>query len=66
MSLRVVHLVFISCATILAAFFAAWAGGQYQEVHRTGYAVTAAGSAVAALALALYGTAFQRKTRRLS
>ena len=33
MSLRMFHLVFIALSVMLAAFFAAWAGAQYQAGH---------------------------------
>jgi hypothetical protein len=65
MSLRTFHLVFISLSVILAAFFAAWAGGQYRLEHQGIYAVTAAGSLLIGGGLAWYGAAFQRKTRNL-
>jgi hypothetical protein len=63
MSLRAFHLLFIAFSVLLAAFFAAWAGGQYQLEHEVIYAVTAAGSLLAALGLMVYGAAFQRKTK---
>ena len=65
MSLRMFHLVFIAFAVTLAAFCAAWAGGQYRLEHEGVYAITAAGSVLLAVGLALYGAAFQRKTRQL-
>jgi hypothetical protein len=65
MSLRVFHLFFIALSVVLAAFFAAWAAGQYREVHDLGYAATGVASLLAAVGLALYGAAFQRKARRL-
>jgi hypothetical protein len=65
MSLRVFHLVFIAGSVVLAAFFAAWAGGQYREAHDLGYAAAGVGSLFVAVGLAVYGAAFQRKARRL-
>ena len=65
MSLRMFHLVFIGVSVVLAAFVAAWAGQQYQALHSVTYAMTAALSLVAGGGLIAYGTAFQRKTRRL-
>jgi hypothetical protein len=64
-SLRAFHLLFIVLSVLLAAFFAAWAGGQYRLEHEAVYAVAAAGSLVAGAALTLYGAAFQRKTKSL-
>jgi hypothetical protein len=65
MSLRAFHLLFIALSTILAAFFGAWAVGQYRLQHQTIFMLTAVVSLVVACGLALYGTAFQRKTRNL-
>ena len=66
MSLRVFHLFFIALSTILAAFVAAWAIGQYRADQQAAHALGAALSIAAACGLALYGAAFQRKTRNLS
>jgi hypothetical protein len=65
MSLRAFHLLFIAMSVVLAAFFAAWAVGEYRTGHEAGYAVTAVGSLASAAALAVYGAKFQRKTRQL-
>jgi hypothetical protein len=65
MSLRVFHLVFIAASIVLAAFLAAWAAGQYRVSADVLYLVTAAASLATAVALAVYATAFQRKTRWL-
>jgi len=65
MSLRAFHLLFIALSVVLAAFFAAWATGQYRVEHEIGYAAAALLGLVSAGALAVYGAAFQRKTRNL-
>ena len=65
MSLRMFHLFFIALSVVLTAFFAAWATGQYRLEREIGYAVAGAGALAAGAALALYGAAFQRKTRHL-
>jgi hypothetical protein len=65
MSLRAFHLLFIALSVILTAFFGAWAIGQYRVQHETVFMVTAVAAFVGAAALAVYGTAFQRKTRNL-
>jgi len=65
MSLRAFHLLFIGLSVILAAFFAAWAGGQYRLEHEAVYLVTVAGSLATGAGLAVYGARFQRKTRNL-
>jgi FlaG/FlaF family flagellin (archaellin) len=66
MSLRAFHLLFIALSVILAAFFAAWAFGQYRSQQELSYAVTAVASLGAGVGLAVYGAAFQKKTKRLS
>jgi hypothetical protein len=65
MSLRTFHLLFVALSVILTAFFAAWAAGQYRTGHQTGYVVAAAVSLAAGAGLAVYGAAFQRKTRQM-
>jgi hypothetical protein len=65
MSLRTFHLVFIAVSVILAAFVAAWAGQQYRTDSAVSYAVTAVAALASGVALAFYGAAFQRKTKRL-
>jgi hypothetical protein len=65
MSLRTFHIVFIGVSAVLAAFVAAWAGQQYSASHAALYMITAALSIAAGGGLIAYGTAFQRKTKRL-
>ncbi|MEO8259564.1 MAG: hypothetical protein ABI868_19615 [Acidobacteriota bacterium] len=65
MGLRSFHLFFIGMSVMLAAFSAAWAVGQYRIEHQAVFMVTAVLSIVGACGLAAYGTAFQRKTRKL-
>jgi hypothetical protein len=65
MSLRAFHLLFIAMSVVLAAFSAAWAGGQYQLEHEAQYALTGVAALAAGAGLAVYGAAFQRKTRNL-
>jgi len=66
MSLRAFHLLFIALSVVLTAFFAAWAIGQYRLAHDLTYAVTGAVSLACGVGLAVYGAAFQRKTKRFS
>jgi uncharacterized transporter YbjL len=66
MSLKAFHLVFISVCVVLMAFVAAWAGQQFMNGRAAVYAVTAAGALASGAALAFYGAAFQKRTRRLS
>ena len=65
MSLRAFHLFFIALSVVLAAFCAAWAVGQYRGTRETIFLVSAVGAIGGAVGLALYGAAFQRKTRSL-
>jgi hypothetical protein len=65
MGLRRFHLFFISLSVVLAAFFAAWAGGQYRLTHDARFIVTSLGCFGSGAALAVYGARFQRKTRNL-
>lgn len=66
MSLKAFHLLFIIVSTILAAFTAAWALGEYQTSHEMGYIAAAVGALASAAVLVVYGAAFQRKMKRLS
>jgi hypothetical protein len=65
MSLRAFHLFFIAMSCILAAFCAAWAVTQYRIDHSASDAAGALVSVASAVALAVYGAVFQRKTRKL-
>jgi hypothetical protein len=65
MSLRAFHLLFIGLSVVLTAFVAAWAAGQYQVANDVTYAVAGVVSLAAGVGLAVYGAAFQRKTKRL-
>ena len=66
MSLRSFHLFFIAISAVLAAFCAAWAVAQYRVEPSVSYAAGAVVSTLCVGALAVYGTIFQRKTRKLS
>jgi hypothetical protein len=59
------HLFFIAVSTMLAAFCAAWAVGEYRAMPSAIFILTAVASIAGALGLAVYGTAFQRKTKNL-
>ena len=65
MSLRAFHLLFIALSVVLAAFFAAWALGQYQAAHDVGYVLVGLASLAGGVGLAIYGAAFQKKTKHL-
>jgi hypothetical protein len=66
MSLRAFHLLFIALSVILAAYFGAWAVGQYRAAHAGVYLLVGIVSFACGVALAIYGAMFQKKTRRLS
>jgi hypothetical protein len=63
--LRGFHLFFITLSVVLAAFFVAWAGGQYRLEHEGIYLLWSFGGVAMGAGLAVYGAAFQRKTRNL-
>jgi hypothetical protein len=65
MNLRNFHMLFVAMSVVLTAFFTAWAAGQYRLEQDLGYVVAGAASLVAGAGLAVYGAAFQRKTRRM-
>jgi hypothetical protein len=65
MSLRAFHLFFISLSAVMAAFCSAWAFSQYRVDHQLIYGAGALASAISVAGLAMYGRAFQRKTRSL-
>ena len=65
MSLRAFHLFFISLSAVMVAFCSAWAYSQYQMAHQLIYGLGALASAASVAGLAVYGVAFQRKTRDL-
>lgn len=61
MSLRGFHILFIVMATALTLAFGWWAFHAWRTTHAAGFGWTAAGAAIAAVALAGYGVAFYRK-----
>lgn len=65
MSLRRFHLLFIALSVVLAAFMAAWAGGQYRAARDVGFILTAVAAVASGVALAVYGAKFQRRTKNL-
>jgi hypothetical protein len=66
MSLRAFHLLFIAVSVMLAAFVAMWAYNEYRTLHDGSYIAACAASVTTGVGLAIYGAAFQRKTRRFS
>lgn len=64
MSLRSVHLLFITLSALLAVFVAGWAIDRYRTDPAGTYILAAAGALAAALGLAVYAVRFRRATRR--
>ncbi|HZR23632.1 MAG TPA: hypothetical protein VFA59_08610 [Vicinamibacterales bacterium] len=58
MNLKYFHLFFIAISVVLAAFVAMWGVNE-------GRTIAIVLSVLSAIALVVYGTAFQRKMRRL-
>ena len=66
MSLRSIHLVFITASIVLAVLVAVWGVGMYTSGRGSvGHAVFAVGSLVSAVGLGIYMVAFIRKTRAI-
>ena len=66
MSLRSIHLVFISSSIILAILVGVWGIGMYTSGRGSaGHVVFAIGSLLSAAGLAVYLVAFVRKTRAI-
>jgi DNA-binding transcriptional regulator of glucitol operon len=65
MSLKQFHILFIVMATALTLAFAWWALEAYRATSSAPFAWTAAGAAVAAVALIAYGVVFYRKLGKL-
>ena len=66
MSLRSIHLVFITASIVLAVLVAVWGLGMYTSGRGSvGHVVFAAGSLVSAVGLGFYMVAFVRKTRAI-
>ena len=66
MSLRAFHLFFIGISVVLAAFFAAWAAGQYSAGNQPIYIVVAVLSLCSAAALAAEAAQREQKTKGLT
>ncbi len=66
MSLRNIHVLFITVSAMLAIFCAGWAGTNYRADQGTGYLVAALAGIAGAAGLAAYARAFVRKTRGMS
>lgn len=66
MSLRAIHLVFITASILLAAFMTFWGVAMFMtERGSMGHLAFAAGSLCAAVGMGLYAVKFVRKTREI-
>ncbi len=65
MSLKSVHLLFISLSVALAILTALWSFGQYAAGQGTGYVLGAIGSIAGASGLVVYARSFAQKARRI-
>lgn len=66
MSLKALHIVFVTAATLLAAVFGAWAMLQFRGGAGTGYLMTSIAAFVAAVGLVAYGRWFLKKLKNVS
>ena len=65
MSLKHIHVVFITAATALAVVFGAWCYGQWKADSGVGMLAGALGSAAIAVGLLIYGRWFLVKMKGL-
>lgn len=66
MSLKAIHLVFITASILLSLGFAGWSLREYTATHTTTDLVFAIGSVVVAIALMVYGRYFLKKLKNTS
>ncbi|MEW6306378.1 MAG: hypothetical protein AB1705_23175 [Verrucomicrobiota bacterium] len=67
MSLKALHIVFVTASTLLAFGCAAWAFHQYYSLEAgKAYLAGGIGSVVAGLALIVYGRYFLKKLKNVS
>lgn len=65
MNLKTFHVIFITAAILLTAFFGYWAYQNYSTTNSKGYLVTAVISWMLSLALAIYEFKFYKRTKVL-
>jgi hypothetical protein len=66
MSLRTVHIIFITASALLCVGFGAWELHAYSAIHHGSDLVMGVGSLLCGAALGVYGKAVYRKLKRLS
>lgn len=66
MSLKAFHVVFVLASIVLSIWVGVWAAGTAADVGGIGWWLLAAGGFAAAVALAVYGVWFLRKTKDVS
>ena len=63
LSLKSFHIVFITFAVMVTAFFGVWSLNYYSYSQNTGYLITAISSFLAAVGLASYGILIAKKLK---
>lgn len=66
MSLKAIHIVFITASILLCLFVGWWAWGQYSESHARQDLVYLVAAGVCFFSLLTYGVLFIRKLRNVS
>lgn len=66
MSLKAVHIVFITCSILLAFFLGGWLWHDYAATHDRTEAVIGSISCLSGLLLIIYAKAILRKLRQIS
>ena len=66
MSLKAVHIVFITCSILLAFFLGGWLWHDYGTTKDTTEGAFAIGSGIAGVVLLVYAKAILRKLRQIS
>ncbi|MBI3882285.1 MAG: hypothetical protein HY301_19785 [Verrucomicrobia bacterium] len=66
MSLKAIHIVFISAAMLMCVVFGLWALGEWRAADGTANLLYLIGSGVGFLALAVYGWFFLKKLKNVS
>lgn len=65
MSLKAFHIVFVTCAVLLAFFFGAWLVNDYRSSGRPGELIAAIASFLSGAGMIWYGRAVLRKLKHI-